>query len=282
MLSSSKLIAAALAATSSTFASPATVFTANNTLKLRDITLITGCDITQEAKLLQDLSDVVDIADNAGSMDPSSTIFDHYFRIDDLDGAMRMWRALGLAEGTDYHFSFLCAPQNDQQCSQGGRPYAITDSIPEDNGQPRQIKICPLYWTDKGSKLSSNSKKYDSSRSGWCTVSPYTFSSIAIGAEVLMHEMSHLDEVGSAARFPLVTDSQGFASHGTEDPDSDSFPDARNEPEQARQLRDLFRNGKAEPDTLAPYRSAENIAASALEWWVKTKCGYPNDVDFQV
>ena len=105
-------------------------------LKPRRVDPITNCDDTQKAKLIQDFKEVADLADFAGGIDPNHVVcvrvrpiklqdiytnlypcsFDHYFRIDDLDGVQRMWNALKKVNDPDYTFSVTCAAQDDKDC----------------------------------------------------------------------------------------------------------------------------------------------------------------------
>ncbi len=90
----------------------------------------------------------------------------------------------------------------------GNRDYlswAATDAQPEENGIPRQMKICPKYFTDSQSKRSAADKDYTPGRRGsWCILHPFKLNDFSIGALILIHELTHFDVVGKAAGFPEV------------------------------------------------------------------------------
>lgn len=127
------------------------------------------------------------------------------------------------------------------------------------------MKICPKYFTDVTSKLSTTDDIYVEparrNAKGWCKIGA-KFKDFSVGGLTLLHEMTHLDAVGKLAEYPQVTDVGGIVSHGTED--VGGIAPANNPPLQARNLLKLWTSGKATKATLVPYRNAESIAASAF------------------
>lgn len=146
--------------------------------------------------------------------------------------------------------------------------FAITDAQPEANGTPRQILICPLYFTDPSTIQSSTSHPYKPNPGrrddSWCQPGN-KFKDFSIGGETLLHEMTHLDAVAASAGYPSVHDDDGnFDTHATED--VAGVNPLNNPPLQARNLATIWQTGRDGDytDLTEPFRNAESIAAAAL------------------
>lgn len=102
----------------------------------------------------------------------------------------------------DFAFSVRCAPKHDKDCNDRTTwSFAIADAQPEEEGTPRHIKICPKYFTHESTKPRMNDKKCEpGNRLGTlCRKAPVKFKDFSVGALVLLHELTHLDEVGKLA-----------------------------------------------------------------------------------
>lgn len=165
--------------------------------------------------------------------------------------------------------------------------FAITDAQPEVDGTPRQIKICPKYFTDATTKLSTNSKEYKVNPgrrdNSWCQPGN-KFKDFSVGGITLLHEMTHLDALAAAADYPDVHDDDGdFDTHATED--VAGVNPQNNPPLQSRNLAQIWQQGKeGDYDNLVePYRNAESIADAAFGEWrqaIITTCAQESDTNF--
>ncbi|KAI1780710.1 hypothetical protein F4818DRAFT_396558 [Hypoxylon cercidicola] len=248
--------------------------------------LISGyhdCDDGQRKKLGQDFADAANFALHAIDMDNTKEAFTHYFRTsgdgksEDWNNAKSIWDTIQQDNdptNAPFVFSVRCAKADDQECGdKASLSFAITDARPQDGDTPREMKICPDFFTHASTKQSTTSHPYKPNPGrrddSWCK--PGTkFSGFSVGGLTLLHEMTHLDAVAKAAGYPEVDDPAGFKSHGTEDisglkPDNDPV-------QQARNLAKLWQDGKQSDQTLKPFRNAESLAASALEWYVMKFC----------
>ncbi|KAL8733441.1 MAG: hypothetical protein Q9166_002067 [cf. Caloplaca sp. 2 TL-2023] len=96
-----------------------------------------------------------------------------------------------------------------------GLSLAVTDSKPEGDAHPREMKICPLFFTAQQTKNDLDSFKYNGNKRSWCQTEQH--------AEVF--KMTHLDALGKIAENPA----RG-GSHGADDVDGfgdDCVPAAR-------------------------------------------------------
>ncbi|KAL9611158.1 MAG: hypothetical protein Q9167_004180 [Letrouitia subvulpina] len=140
---------------------------------------------------------------------------------------------------------------------------AITDSRPQAGDTPREMKICPRFFTAPETKSDLSSKTYDKAeraRNSWCKIDPPLFKNFETAGHTLLHEMTHLDAVGRAAGFQP----QGNPpSHGTDDVDGfgDDYVTA------ARGFLDAWVNSPDElaENALQPFQNAENLAAAATD-----------------
>ncbi|KAI1174205.1 hypothetical protein F4777DRAFT_555137 [Nemania sp. FL0916] len=260
-------------------------------LKSRQISSYNGCSDAQKKKLQQDFADAASIANYAaGSLTTDKNAYKNYLRDQDETHAKGMWSAIelnntpndGNHQGTGYAFSVTCAASDDKECSsRTTESWAITDAKAQDGDTPREMKICSKYFTDDKTKRSTTDKIYkpDPGRrdNSWCTPPPYKLGDFMVGGVTLLHEMTHLDIVGVRAGYPQFHDDEdNFDYHGTQD--IDDLPPQNNPPQQARNLMSLWRNGQNVPGTVEPYHSAENIAASAFEWYIIDMCKYPDNM----
>ncbi|KAI0408283.1 hypothetical protein F4802DRAFT_594224 [Xylaria palmicola] len=255
-------------------------------LRNRQVESYNGCTPQQEAKLGRDFADAAMFANHAaGSLTTDKHAYRNYLRDQDLGHAGGMWSAIELNnspynpdDGTGYKFSVRCAPADDKQDTES---FAFTDAKPQDDEIARQMKICPRYFRDNMTKRSTTDKIFKPNPgrrdNSWCTPPPYRLKNFMVGGVTLLHEMTHLDVVGVAAGYPQFHDNEGgFDYHGTQDI-CDLKPE-NNPPAQARALKTLWDNGKNAEGSVEPYHSAENIAASAFEWYIISMCQYPDDM----
>ncbi|KAF2089452.1 hypothetical protein K490DRAFT_72221 [Saccharata proteae CBS 121410] len=213
-----------------------------------------GCTDDQKTKLKTDFADAAALANIAyGQIDESGTAYTHYLRGQDSDKAKSFWS--------------MVAANNDPT----NAPYtlAITDAQPQTGSTPREMLICPLYFTASVTANNLNSKKYDGDKRGsWCQ-SGQKFKDFETGGHTLLHEMTHLDALGAAAGEPLHD-----GVHGTDDVDGygDDYTVA------ARAFLNDWVNdpGSLPTNALKPYQNAENLAASATENWFLLSCGFTN------
>lgn len=252
-----------------------------------------GCTDAQKTKLQIDFADATALAGIAFSVDDqSATAITHYLRAEDIESAKSLWSSVAANNdptNPSYTFSVRCAAADDASCK-GGKgensdrfvgtlrscylpvknsanktslsSLAITDAQPQDGDTPREMLICPLFFTAAVTKNNLNSKKYDGDKRGsWCQTGQ-KFSDFETGGHTLLHEMTHLDALAKAAGLPSRSESD--ASHGTDDVDGfgDEYVVA------ARSFLDAWVNHQDEldPNALKPYQNAENIAAAATEW----------------
>ncbi|KAI1073904.1 hypothetical protein F5B20DRAFT_586799 [Whalleya microplaca] len=249
-----------------------------HTISRRLITGYVDCDDSQKKKLGQDFADASSFADHASSMDNNQAAFTHYFRTsgrgktDDWKMAQEMWDVIHQNNdptNAPFKFSVRCAQASDTECQdRNSISFAITDARPQNGDTPREIKICPTFFTHDWTKQSTTSHPYKPNptrrEDSWCTPGA-RFRDFSVGGLVLLHEMTHLDAVGKKASYPV--DHNGM--HGTED--TDVGP--RNDPvQQARNLAKLWQAGRQGADDPEPYRNAESLAASAFEWYVMELC----------
>ncbi|KAI1158792.1 hypothetical protein F5B18DRAFT_667448 [Nemania serpens] len=260
-------------------------------IKGRQVSSYNGCSDAQTKKLEQDFADAASIANYAaGTLTTDKNAYKNYLRDEDKAHAEAMWSAIESNntpnddehQGVGYAFSVTCAASDDTECStRTTESWAITDAQPQDGNTPREMKICPKYFTDALTKRSTTEKIYTPNPkrtdNSWCTPAPYKLSDFMVGGVTLLHEMTHLDIVGVQAGYPQFHDDDGnFDYHGTQD--IDNLEPQNNPPQQARNLMSLWRDGKNVEGTVEPYHSAENIAASAFEWYIVDLCEYPDDM----
>ncbi|RYP65997.1 hypothetical protein DL769_006163 [Monosporascus sp. CRB-8-3] len=268
-------------------ASPTRV-TRANLLHLRSIESYNDCSADQESKLRQDFADAVNFARHAfDDLDENSPAYTNYFRTEagngleeDIEHARSLWSTV--ASNNDptnpsYTFTVRCAPDGDAECGdRTTNSWAITDAQPEANGTPRQMKICPFYFTDAATRQSSTSYEWipnpKRTQRSWCRKEA-RFRDFSMGGLTLLHEMTHLDALTHAAGYPERHDENGdFNTHATDD--VQGVEPGNNPPQQARNLAQIWKDGReGDYDELTePYRNAENLAASALEHYVMKFC----------
>ncbi|KAI1809591.1 hypothetical protein GGS20DRAFT_595961 [Poronia punctata] len=260
-------------------------------LKGRQIESYNGCSDDQKKKLEQDFADAASFANYAvASLTTDKNAYQNYLRDEDWDHVQNMWSAIELNntpddsnhEGTGYKFSVTCAAEDDSQCKdRTTESFAITDAQPQDGDTAREMKICAKYFSDPLTKRSTTDKVYKPHPgrrdNSWCTPDGYKLADFMVGGVTLLHEMTHLDIVGVRADYPEIhDDDDNFDFHGTRD--IDDLDPQNNPPAQARALKALWRDGKNVEGTVEPYLSAENIAASAFEWYVVDRCEYSDDM----
>ncbi|KAI8635564.1 hypothetical protein F5Y19DRAFT_461163 [Xylariaceae sp. FL1651] len=260
-------------------------------LKGRQVESYNGCSADQQKKLEQDFADAASIANYAvGTLTTDKNAYKNYLRDEDKEHAENMWSAIELNntpddsnhQGTGYKFSVTCAAADDTECKdRTTESFAITDAKPQDGDTAREMKICSKYFTDDLTKRSTTDKVYKPNPkrtdNSWCTPAPYKLSDFMVGGVTLLHEMTHLDIVGVRAGYPSFHDDDGnFDYHGTQD--IDDLEPQNNPPQQARNLMTLWRDHKNVDGTVEPYHSAENIAASAFEWYIIDLCQYPDNM----
>ncbi|KAI9780189.1 MAG: hypothetical protein M1816_003161 [Peltula sp. TS41687] len=140
---------------------------------------------------------------------------------------------------------------------------AITDAQP-DNGQ-REMKICANYFTHPWTIQSLDSKELKKNPSRrenpWCQPG-HKFHWFSVRGETLLHEMTHFDGVARSAGYPERSFGN-FRTRGTEDVGGLGDDPAI----AARRLADILHNGQDVPQTLEPWRNAESLATSTLEWY---------------
>lgn len=133
------------------------------------------------------------------------------------------------------------------------------------------MKICPKYFADATTKLSTTSKEYKVNPgrrdNSWCQPGN-KFNDFSVGGITLLHEMTHLDALAAVANYPSVQshddDLGDFDTHATED--VFGVTPGNNPPAQARNLAKIWQQGKEGNynDLVEPYRNAESIAAAAF------------------
>ncbi|KAK7711842.1 hypothetical protein SLS64_005113 [Diaporthe eres] len=200
-----------------------------------------------EAKVKTALADAAALANIAFDMDTSSTAFTHYLRGEDGAMAKALWSAVASNnDPTNPSYSFSVS-------------LAVTDAAPQDGDALREMKLCPLFFTDARTKNNLDSKKYDGDKRGsWCQKGQ-KFRDFETAGHTILHEMTHLDALGEDAGMPARTQDD-FTSHGTDDV---AYPG-----DYVSAAREFLSDWVDDPDSmdpnaLKPYQNAENIAAAA-------------------
>lgn len=170
------------------------------------------------------------------------------------------------SKNTAYTFSIRCAKEclGDEKSS-----LAITDSTPQSGTAPREMKICPLFFTAAQTRRNLDSRKHNGDKRGsWCQTGQQ-FADFETAGHTLLHEMTHLDALAKAAGLPARTEDD-FTSHATDD-----VAIYGNDYVKAARLFLLdWVAMKFPDDALKPFQNAENIAAAATEWWFIKKCHF--------
>ncbi|KAK0650558.1 hypothetical protein DIS24_g6682 [Lasiodiplodia hormozganensis] len=216
------------------------------------------------------LDDAAALAKIAEGIDDESTAFTHYLRKDDKSYATDLWKTIAMNNDPStapYQFTIRCV----NSCTgDEANSLAVTDATPPINDVPRrEMKICPLFFTSARTANNLDSKKYDGDKRGsWCQTGQ-KFKDFETAGHTILHEMTHLDAVGTAAGMPERAQ-DGFRSHGTDDVvgyGDDYVTTAR------AFLSDWVNHAdEMHPNALKPYQNAENIAAAATEWWFLQSC----------
>ncbi|KAK8118160.1 uncharacterized protein PG998_006441 [Apiospora kogelbergensis] len=224
-------------------------------VQTRKITAWDGCSKSNKAKLEKDFKNAAELAQYAHDhMKMTDKAWTHYFRAKDEKNVKNLWDAVAKYEANDYSFTVRCAAKDDADCKvHGGSSFAATDPKPEEKGKPRELKVCPKYFTDEATKQSMDAKKYEPGKRGsWCKLAPYKFKDFSVGGLVLLHEITHLDAVGIKAKLPNMKQPAQAGSGASQYVDE----------------------GHSPRDTIEPWQNAESTAAAALEKWVMDKCKY--------
>ncbi|OJD37394.1 sgnh hydrolase [Diplodia corticola] len=237
---------------------------------------ILDCSETQQGILKTAFEDAAALAKIADDIDDDSTAFTHYLRTDDKKETKKLWKAIRKNQdaGAPYKFNVRCAKSctGDEKDS-----LAIADSTKvDDDDTRREIKICPLFFTDDRTKNNLASKSYEVDKRGsWCQTGQ-KFKDFETGGHTILHEMTHLDVVGKEGDLPERTQ-DGFSSHGTDDVQGygDDYTSA------ARAFLTSWVNDKDSMDdnALKPYQNAENVAAAATEWWFIKSCSNIDNIE---
>ncbi|RYP03117.1 hypothetical protein DL765_010596 [Monosporascus sp. GIB2] len=246
------------------------------------------CSADQERKLRRDFADAANFALHAfNDLSESSPAYSNYFRNEpgngleeDIEHVRSLWGTVTSNNdptNPGYTFTVRCAPEGDEECgSRTTQSWAITDAQPEEDGTPRQMKICPFYFTDASSSRSTTSHPWipnpRRTQDSWCRPGA-RLRDFSMGGLILLHEMTHLDALARVAGYPERHDEDGdFDTHATED--VQGVDPLNNPPLQARNLAQIWKDGREGdyPELTEPYRNAESLAASALEHFVMKFC----------
>ena len=136
-----------------------------------------------------------------GSKFSASTAFSHYFDSDDFGLVESMLEAIAEdndpSDDTSVGYSYLVKCGSDQAPECGPMSLALTNPRP---GNAGQMVLCDRFFNPntKETKNDLNSKPSTNKRGGWCQ-SNEKFDFFEVAGLTILHEMTHLDIVGSKA-----------------------------------------------------------------------------------
>ena len=99
--------------------------------------------------------------------------------------------------GNAFQLQFIISCKETDDCK---KSLAVTDSAPQTDSFTPTLRLCPLFFTDPRTKntLSSKTLKRNPGRrdNSWCQPNqPFSFFETA--GTTFLHEMTHLDQLGS-------------------------------------------------------------------------------------
>ena len=197
------------------------------------------------------------------------TSYTHYFKDTDMERVKKAWDVLRwTATPSDLvSFNIKCAPAKDPDCKKGDIGAADPTEETFSPVGRRVITLCPTFFERKAAKrhlptTPEGLKEYCKNHK------KKHVDDFETGGVVLLHEITHLDDFGVKAGFPLVQEKgkDPFFYHGTVDWNDKST--AWN----ARRLKDTDTMGKTER-----WQNASSLSVSALEIYAMKVCG-DNDI----
>ncbi|GLA30087.1 hypothetical protein AnigIFM63326_008284 [Aspergillus niger] len=237
-----------------------------------------GCDASQVQKLEQAFADVHTLVTLAETIDTSKHPWSNYFRkqgdgkTEDEKYAKAMWKAIA---SPNFKITVTCATSDDAACKHGSIAYADPTPGKDD------MTVCPVSFKSDNpeSKNNLNSRHMRApegerpSRKGpkkeyWCE-DHKNIKWYEVAAQHILHEMTHFDSVGKQAGLPEYTGKDGVTAHGTDDWKTTNYI------KNARLLASNWQKDEAKCQKnheMPPYRNADTIAMSALEWYFTEHC----------
>lgn len=131
--------------------------------------------------------------------------YNHYFVNPDFATVTSMFSNIQSGSsgdsGNGFQLNFIVSCQSTPLCE---KSLAIADSAPMTDSFTPTIRLCPLFFTDPrtANLLTTKSTKRDPRRKdpSWCQPGqPFSFFETA--GHTFLHEMTHLDQLGS--QFPI-------------------------------------------------------------------------------
>ncbi|OJJ66423.1 hypothetical protein ASPBRDRAFT_49057 [Aspergillus brasiliensis CBS 101740] len=237
-----------------------------------------SCDASQVQKLEKAFTDVHTLVTLAETIDTSKHPWSNYFRTkgagktEDEKYAKGMWKAIA---SPNFKITVTCAASDNAACKSGSIAYA--DPTPGKN----DMTVCPVFFKSDTpeSKNNLDSRHMHApegerpSRKGpkkeyWCE-DHKSIKWYEVAAQHILHEMTHFDSVGKQAGLPEYTGKDGVKAHGTDDWKTTNYI------KNARLLATNWQKDEAKCEKnneMPPYRNADNIAISALEWYFTKHC----------
>jgi hypothetical protein len=160
-------------------------------------------------------------------------------------------------------FNIKCASAKDPDCKGSDLGYADpTEETLPPVGR-RVITLCPKFFERKEAKRHLPTKYEELQKYCWNHKGKH-INDFETGGDLLLHEITHIDDFGVKAGFPRVQEKgkNPFFYHGTVDWNDKST--ARN----ARRLKKTDTKGKTES-----WQNASSLSASALEIFAMKMCG---------
>lgn len=240
---------------------------------------------TMTVVLQQAYNDAVTLANLAQGVDGNNFGFTHYFGGNKADLQLQHFQGMMAAiasSDTNYNIQFEC--ENVPSCA-GAQSVFVTDSTPGLANDQKIIEVCPRFWTAPTTKYflyNSNTvsptppwRNNDASNQGWCgksnangdtNVSRRVNQYFATAGHSVLHELTHLDSLASAAGLDASTEPSENGAHGTDDIQNGC------EMAGARQFLADYNSGNT--DDASPDYNAESYAAAATEIYFMDLCGF--------
>ena len=132
-----------------------------------------------------------------------STAYSHYFRPEDHDRVMRMFERMADGIDDDGSVAIRYACGSDMKPSQCNGfeidVFSIVDRYPSG-----WIIFCDKFFNHYrvGTRNTIQSRPFNDKAGGWCRESRRDFQSIVVGEEVVLHQVSQLNDVAQSAGLP--------------------------------------------------------------------------------